>query len=330
MCCRLRIDNRELQKRGGGLFGANPLTGSIGVVTINLPRLGKTSKNKREFIVRLGALMDTAKESLEIKRKVLEQMTEKNLYPYTKHYLDSIKLAYGSYWKNHFSTIGLVGMNEAIENMLHTNISTKEGIAFAEEVLTFMRERISDYQEQTGNNYNLEATPAEGTSYRLALMDQKRFDDMVFANGTGTDVADPYYTNSTHLPVQVTDDVFEVLELQDSLQTKYTGGTVIHFFMGERINDPTVVRSLVKKICESYHLPYFTITPTFSVCRNHGYLHGEVATCPSCSESCEVYTRIVGYLRPVEQWNKGKKAEYVNRREIAPESLIEKAEAITT
>lgn len=321
MCCRLRIDNRELKKRGGGLFGANPLTGSIGVVTMNLPRLGKTSKNQKEFLEKLGSLMDIAQESLEIKRKILESMTDKNLYPYTKHYLDNIKTAYGAFWTNHFSTIGLVGMNEAIENLLHTNISTPEGTKFAEDVLDFMRNRIADYQEQSGNNYNLEATPAEGTSYRLALLDQKQFSDMVFANGVGHEVTDPYYTNSTHLPVQHSDDVFEILELQDSLQTKYTGGTVIHFFIGERIRDANVVKKLVKKICTEYHLPYFTITPTFSVCQNHGYLHGEVATCPTCNESCEVYTRIVGYLRPVEQWNKGKKAEYGNRAHVEANAL---------
>ncbi len=321
MCCRLRIDNRELQKRGGGLFGANPLTGSIGVVTINLPRIGKVSKDTKEFLERLGALMDIAKDSLEIKRKVLEGMTEKNLYPYTKHYLQNIKLAYGAYWRNHFSTIGLVGMHEAIVNMFGSSIGSPEGVAFATEVLDFMRTRIADYQEETGTNYNLEATPAEGTSYRLALLDQKQFPDMIFANGTGHEVRDPYYTNSTHLPVQFTDDLFEILELQDSLQTKYTGGTVIHFFLGERINDARAVKNLVKKICSEYHLPYFTITPTFSVCKNHGYLQGEVPMCPSCGIECEIYTRIVGYLRPVDQWNKGKKAEYTNRAHIEAHAL---------
>jgi anaerobic ribonucleoside-triphosphate reductase len=321
MCCRLRIDNRELQKRGGGLFGANPLTGSIGVVTINLPRLGKTAKNKTEFFEKLGVLMDIARESLEIKRKVLESFTDKNLYPYTKHYLESIKTLYGMYWKNHFSTIGLVGMNEAIANLFGESIGTPDGVAFGEEVLEYMRERIADYQEKTGNNYNLEATPAEGTSYRLALLDQKKFDDMIFANGTGHNVTDPYYTNSTHLPVQFSDDMFEILDLQDSLQTKYTGGTVIHFFLGERIRDANIVKTLVKKICTEYHLPYFTITPTFSVCKNHGYLHGEVFSCPTCNSECEVYTRIVGYLRPVDQWNKGKKAEYENRAHIASRTI---------
>ncbi|MCF7815837.1 MAG: ribonucleoside triphosphate reductase [Candidatus Pacebacteria bacterium] len=332
MCCRLRIDNRELQKRGGGLFGANPLTGSIGVVTVNLPRLGKTSKTKASFLKNLGELMDNARDSLEIKRKVLESMTDKNLYPYTKYYLESIRTAFGSYWKNHFSTIGLVGMNEAIANLLGTDITSPEGSKFAEDVLDFMRTRIADYQEATGNNYNLEATPAEGTSYRLALLDQKHFDGMIFANGVGEDTVDPYYTNSTHLPVQHTDDVFEILELQDNLQAKYTGGTVIHFFIGERIRDTTAVKSLVKKICTEYHLPYFTITPTFSVCMTHGYLHGEVFKCPTCDSDCEVYTRIVGYLRPVEQWNKGKRAEYGNRKHVQPDALAlqTKIEQITT
>jgi anaerobic ribonucleoside-triphosphate reductase len=322
MCCRLRIDNRELLKRGGGLFGANPLTGSIGVVTMNLPRLGKIAKDKADFLQKLGALMDIAKESLEIKRKVLESMTEKNLYPYTKFYLENIKTLNGTFWRNHFSTIGLVGTNEAIRNLLDTNIGTEEGATFAAEVLDFMRDRISDYQEETGNYYNLEATPAEGTSYRLALLDQKRFSDMIFANGVGNDVTDPYYTNSTHLPVQFSDDIFEILELQDTLQTKYTGGTVIHFFLGERVRDPAVVKQLVKKICSTYHLPYFTITPTFSVCRTHGYLHGEVFSCPTCNMECEVYTRIVGYLRPVDQWNKGKRAEYTDRAHVEPEMIM--------
>jgi ribonucleoside-triphosphate reductase len=329
MCCRLRIDNRELHKRGGGLFGANPLTGSIGVVTMNLPRLGKTSKSKKEFLAKLTELMDIAKESLEIKRKVLESMTDKNLYPYTKHYLENIKTGFGTYWVNHFSTIGLVGMNEAIQNLLGTSIATEEGNKFAEEVLEFMRNRIADYQVETGNNYNLEATPAEGTSYRLALLDQKKFKDMHFANGIGNEVPDPYYTNSTHLPVQYTDDLFEILDLQDNLQTKYTGGTVIHFFIGERISNPLVVRDLVKKICNEYHLPYFTITPTFSVCHTHGYLHGEVLQCPTCKADCEVYTRIVGYLRPVAQWNNGKKAEYGNRAHIEAEKVgVNKCEKV--
>ena len=316
MCCRLRIDNRELQRRGGGLFGANPLTGSIGVVTVNLPRLAYAAKSKKDFFKALDKLMDTAKTSLEIKRKVLESLTEKNLYPYTKHYLAAIKESYGSYWKNHFSTIGLVGMNEAVENIVKADIGSEVGRLFAEEVLDHMRDRLAEYQEETDNNYNLEATPAEGTSYRLALLDQKLHKNLNFANGQGKEVVDPFYTNSTHLPVTYTDDPFEILELQDNLQTKYTGGTVIHFFLGERINDLEVVKNLVKKICNTYHLPYFTISPTFSVCHTHGYIAGESFTCPTCTEPCEVYTRIVGYLRPVEQWNKGKKAEYDIRKTV--------------
>ncbi len=321
MCCRLRIDNRELQKRGGGLFGANPLTGSIGVVTINMPRLGREAKTKEEFFEKLYALMDLAKESLEIKRKILEKMTDGNLYPYTKYYLENIKTAFGTYWQNHFSTIGLVGTNEALKELLGVDITTKEGNAFAEEILVKMRDRLSTYQEETGNNYNLEATPAEGTSYRLALLDQKKHEHMTFANGIGTAVKDPYYTNSTHVPVNFTDDIFEILQLQDNLQTKYTGGTVIHFFLGERINDPEVVKHLVKKVCSTYELPYFTISPTFSVCQEHGYLHGEVCECPRCGKSCEVYSRIVGYLRPVEQWNKGKKSEFGDRKVVAAETV---------
>lgn len=321
MCCRLRIDNRELYKRGGGLFGANPLTGSIGVVTMNMPRIGHEAKTKEEFYERLFAHMDIAKESLEIKRKVLERMTDANLYPYTKHYLENIKLGFGTYWKNHFSTIGLVGMNEAIEMFLGCTITTDKGRAFAEEVLERMRDRLADYQEETGANYNLEATPAEGTSYRLALLDQKRFTDMRFANGVGAAVVDPYYTNSTHVPVQFSEDVFEILDVQDELQTKYTGGTVIHLFLGERIEDPLAVKQLVRKICAQYRLPYFTISPTFSVCPTHGYLDGEVSICAQCGATCEVYSRIVGYLRPVDQWNQGKKAEYVERKTVSTQQV---------
>jgi ribonucleoside-triphosphate reductase len=317
MCCRLRIDNRELRKRGGGLFGANPLTGSIGVVTINLPRIGHETKTKEAFFERLFELMDRAKESLEIKRKVLEQMTEANLYPYTKYYLENVKLSLNSYWQNHFSTIGLVGTNEALKMLIGKDITTEEGNALAEEILTKMRDRLADYQEETGNNYNLEATPAEGTAYRLALIDQKRFGDMVFANGIGLEAHNPYYTNSTHVPVTFSDDIFEILELQDNLQTKYTGGTVIHFFFGERVEDPMAVKQLVKKVCENYHLPYFTLSPTFSVCSEHGYQNGEVTTCPRCGAACEVYTRIVGYLRPVEQWNNGKRSEYDERKTVS-------------
>jgi anaerobic ribonucleoside-triphosphate reductase len=317
MCCRLRIDNRELYKRGGGLFGANPLTGSVGVVTINLPRLGYTSKNKSEFYSQLDNLMSIARDSLEVKRKLLEELTEKNLYPYTKYYLSQIREGLGSYWKNHFSTIGLVGMNEAVENLLGVDIGTDEGREFAEEVLEHMRDRLADYQEETGNNYNLEATPAEGTTRRLAGIDQQQYgDDFVFANGVGRSIDIPFYTNSTHLPVNYSDDLFEILDLQDELQTKYTGGTVIHFFLGERIDDALAVKQLVHKICDNYKLPYFTISPTFSVCPTHGYVKGEKQVCDECGSHCEVYSRVVGFLRPVEQWNDGKQAEFAIRQTL--------------
>ncbi|MBU1246490.1 ribonucleoside triphosphate reductase [Patescibacteria group bacterium] len=321
MCCRLRIDNRKLEKRGGGLFGASPLTGSIGVVTINLPQIGYLAKNRKEFFAHLSEVMDLAKESLEIKRKILERFTSGNLYPYTSRYLRKIKETFGEYWKNHFSTIGLVGMNEAIMNFMQKDIASKEGKQFAEKVLDFMRDKLVEFQKETGNNYNLEATPAEGTSYRLALADQKHYDDIYFANGKGKEVVDPFYTNSTHLPVNYSEDLFEILDLQDNLQTKYTGGTVVHFFLGEKIEDSTAIRNIVKKICANYKLPYFSITPTFSVCPTHGYLSGEIATCPKCKNSCEIYSRVVGYLRPISHWNKGKHAEFVMRTTVAKEAI---------
>ena len=314
MCCRLRIDNRQLEKRGGGLFGANPLTGSIGVATINLPRIGHIEKNKKDFLKKLKELMILAKDSLEIKRKVLEKFTDSNLYPYTKYYLRNIKNHYGSYWKNHFSTIGLVGMNEAVQNLYGKDITSPQGQKFAKDTLDFMREILATFQVETGNNYNLEATPAEGTSFRLALSDQKKYENAIFANGKGKEVKNPFYTNSTHLPVNFTDDIFEALELQDDLQTKYTGGTVVHFFLGERIEDGMSIKNLVKRICESYRLPYFTLTPTFSVCPNHGYISGEVPVCDKCHSACEIYSRIVGYLRPINQWNDGKLAEFDMRK----------------
>lgn len=320
MCCRLRIDNRMLKRRGGGLFGSNPLTGSIGVVTINLARIGFTQKNENGFLKKLHELMKLAKDSLEIKRKVLEKYTDGNLYPYSKYYLRAIKSQTGFYWKNHFSTIGVVGMNEALLNLLGQDISSPEGEKLAERILDYMREQLLRFQEETGNNYNLEATPAESTSYRLALLDKKIFDGCNFANGIGKDVKEPFYTNSTQLPVNFSDDIFEVLELQDALQSKYTGGTVLHFYLGEKISDPAIVKILVKKICETYHLPYFTITPSFSICPNHGYLPGEVTVCSECGEFCEVYSRVVGYLRPVKQWNNGKKAEFKMRRKFKVQS----------
>ena len=321
MCCRLRLDNRELHKRGGGLFGANPLTGSIGVVTINMPRLGYLAKNQKEFYKKLDELMDIAKGSLETKRKLVEGLTEQGLYPYTKFYLDAIKLRRGQYWANHFSTIGLVGMNEAMMNLIGKDVTTKEGQKLAEEILVHMRERIIGYQEETGNLYNLEATPAEGTSYRLARIDKAKYPKIIFANDDSVkqDDSEPYYTNSSQLPVQFTEDIFEALDLQENLQTKYTGGTVLHGFLGERIWDIQMVKKLVRKIAESYSLPYFTLSPTFSICPVHGYLAGEQPICPKCvvKQETEVYSRVVGYIRPVKQWNKGKQAEFKDRKEFA-------------
>ncbi len=315
MCCRLRLDNRELRSRGGGLFGASPLTGSAGVVTINMPRLGYLSADEDDFFRRLVRLMDLAKDSLEVKRKVLEDFTHSGLYPYSRFYLRHVKERLGEYWKNHFSTIGLVGMNEACLNLFGEAITTDRGRAFAERVLVFMRDRLLDYQRETGNYYNLEATPAEGVSYRMARLDKETYPKMICANEEAVRRGhEPFYTNSTHLPVNFSDDVFEVLDLQDALQTKYTGGTVLHVFVGERIRDHEALKGLVRVICSRYKLPYFTITPTFSVCPNCGYIAGEHRYCVKCEEECEVYSRVVGYLRPVQQWNKGKKEEFGHRK----------------
>ena len=315
MCCRLRLDLRELQKRGGGYFGANPLTGSIGVVTINLPRLAYLSKDKKEFLARLKDLMVLAKNSLEIKRKVLEKLTDNDLYPYSKFYLRAVKQRFNQYWKNHFSTIGLIGMNEATLNLFGQDLGKPEAKSFALEVLDFMRERLLEFQKETGNNYNLEATPAEGTSYRLALKDKKEFPDIICANEEEyRKGAEPFYTNSSQLPVNYTDDVFEALDLQDEIQQKYTGGTVLHIFAGERVRKGEVIQNLVKKVCENYHLPYFTFTPTFSICPTHGYLPGNQPVCPKCGARTEVYSRSVGYLRPVSQWNEGKAEEFRERK----------------
>jgi len=314
MCCRLRIDNRELEMRGGGLFGSNPLTGSIGVITINMPRIAYLAKSKKDFLQKLETLMEVAKESLETKRKVLEKFTEGNLYPYTKYYLRNVKERFNEYWKNHFSTIGLVGMNEACLNFLGSNIASEEGQKFTKQVLDFMRTKLISFQKETGNNYNLESTPAEGTSYRLAKIDKEKYNDIICASDGEARKAEPFYTNSTQLPVNYTDDVFEALDLQDEIQIKYTGGTVFHTFAGERIDDPQSVKKLVRKICYNYHLPYITFTPTFSVCPSHGYIKGEHETCPTCADNCEVYSRVVGYLRPVKQWNKGKQEEFNSRQ----------------
>ncbi|AZR72819.1 ribonucleoside triphosphate reductase [Anoxybacter fermentans] len=290
MCCRLRLDNRELRKRGGGLFGANPMTGSIGVVTINMPRLGYLTRgNRKAFFDRLEELMDLAKESLEIKRKVLEKFTEAGLYPYSRYFLKDVKARFGQYWKNHFNTIGLNGMNECLLNFMGKNIASHEGRRFAIEVLDFMRAKMLEYQEETDNLYNLEATPAEGTAYRFARLDKELYPNIICANEEAyRNGAAPYYTNSTHLPVGYTDDIFDALDLQDELQTRYTGGTVFHGFLGERLPDGESCKLLVKRIAENYRLPYFTITPTFSICPVHGYLPGAHEFCPKCDAELEL------------------------------------------
>ena len=300
MCCRLRLDNRELRKRGGGLFGANPMTGSLGVVTINLPRLGYLSKTKEEFKERLLKLMEIAKESLEIKRKIIDKLTEDKLYPYSMYYLESIKARFGSYWRNHFSTIGINGMNEAALNLMGKDISTSEGQAFAGEILDFMREKLMDFQNETNNLYNLEATPGEGCTYRFAKKDQEMYPGIISANSEAVKGgAQPYYTNSTHLHVSYNDDIFSVLDLQDGLQTKYTGGTVLHGYLGERLPNGESAKKLVKKIVNNYKLPYFTITPTFSICPKHGYLAGEHKYCPKCDAEIG-YEETIGDIREAE------------------------------
>jgi anaerobic ribonucleoside-triphosphate reductase len=316
MCCRLRIDNRELRKRGGGFFGANPLTGSIGVVTINMPRVGYLSKDEDEYFHRIEKVMDIAKSSLEIKRKALEAFTDNGLYPYSRRYLRNIKQAHGKYWKNHFSTIGIVGINESIINLLGQNISTKEGLEFAIKTLTFMRKKLVKYQEETGDIYNLEATPAEGTSYRLARIDKRKYPNIIVANErlVQTKHAEPFYTNSSQLPVDFDGDLFDALENQEHLQTLYTGGTVFHMFIGERLHSWKSAAELIKKVSNSSRIPYFTLTPTFSICPNHGYTSGEHHQCPTCGATSEVYSRVVGYLRPVDQWNVGKQAEFAMRK----------------
>jgi ribonucleoside-triphosphate reductase len=322
MCCRLRLDNRELMKRGGGLFGANPLTGSIGVVTINLPRIGHLANHQNEFFELLDQRVNLAVESLIIKRKVLEKFTEKNLYPYSRFYLREIKQNSGTYWKNHFSTIGIIGMNEACLNFIKKDIGTVEGQAFALRVMDYLRDRLSQAQDETGDIFNLEATPAEGTAFRLAKLDKEKYNNIQYSNemelGKGTA---PFYTNSTQLPVNYTDDLYDTLQLQDQLQTKYTGGTVLHIFLGEQLSDTEAVKSLVRKISDSYRLPYYTLTPTFSVCPSHGYLRGEQPRCAHCNQETEIYSRVVGYLRPVKQWNDGKQAEYALRKTYRPESV---------
>ncbi|HMA65713.1 MAG: ribonucleoside triphosphate reductase, partial [Fibrobacterota bacterium] len=316
MCCRLQLDKRELRNRGGGLFGSDEFTGSLGVVTINLPRIGYLSSSKEEFFANLNHYMDLAKESLETKRTVISRLTEEGLFPYTKRYL--------RHWNNHFSTIGLIGMNEAALNFMGKDLTTPEAREFAKEVLLHMRERLVKYQEETGHLYNLEATPGEGTSHRLARIDHAKFPRMIMPGGDN-----PYYTNSTQLPVNATDDIFNALDMQEELQRMYTGGTVFHAFIGESIDNPQTCASLVKSIAENYHIPYFTLSPTFSVCHSHGYIKGEQFACEKCGQETEVYSRIVGYYRPVKNWNDGKRAEYGDRKEfvinestIAPEIVV--------
>lgn len=314
MCCRLRLDTSELKKRGGGLFGSNPLTGSIGVVTLNLPRLAYESKDEKQFMSALHDLSLLAKKSLEIKRNVIEKQTERGMYPFSRFSLETVKQRNGSYWANHFSTIGIVGMEEACLNLFgkEGSLTTEKGQSFALRVLSTLREIIQGFQSETGNFYNLEATPAEGASYRLANLDKKAFGDIITA---GEDVA--YYTNSSQLPVGYTDDLYETLEKQDELQCQYTGGTVLHLYLAQRIEDPKLAKQLVRNVCTRYKLPYVSLTPTFSTCKNHGYLDGEVEYCPHCGEKTEVWTRVVGYLRPKEDFHPGKQEEHRQRKSYA-------------
>ena len=310
MCCRLRLDTKELRKRGGGLFGSNPMTGSIGVVTINLPRIAYISKSQQEFNARLWRMVQTAKNSLEIKRKIIEDQTERGLYPFSAHYLRDVKARTGQYWYNHFNTIGIIGMNEAILNFYQdgSDLTTAKGQKFAIETMEYLRKLITDIQEETGHYYNLEATPAEGASYRLAKLDRKKYPDIITAGER-----ESYYTNSTQLPVGYTDDIFETMDLQDELQSMYTGGTVLHLYLGESISDTEVAKRLIRKIFNQYKLPYISLTPTFSICNEHGYISGEQFECPVCGKETEVWSRVVGYLRPVNNFHKGKREEYRTR-----------------
>lgn len=314
MCCRLRLDLRELRKKSGGFFGSGESTGSVGVVTINLPRIAYLAKSEEDFYERLDKLMDISARSLKIKRNVITKLLEAGLYPYTKRYLGT--------FKNHFSTIGLVGMNEAGLNAcwLQKDLTHKETVEFAKDVLNHMRNRLIKYQEEYGDLYNLEATPAESTSYRLAKHDKKLYPDIITANEDGT----PYYTNSSHLPVGYTSDVFEALDIQDELQTLYTSGTVFHTFLGEKLPSWQSASQLVKKIAFNYHLPYYTISPTYSICKDHGYINGEVYKCPTCGKHTEVWSRITGYYRPIQNWNDGKSQEFKDRKEYLVDSTLVK------
>ena len=313
MCCRLRLDLRELRKKSGGYFGSGESTGSIGVVTINMPRIAYLADDEADFYARLDHMMDISARSLKIKREVISKLLDEGLYPYTRRYLGK--------FNNHFSTIGLVGMNEVCLNAkwLRKDLTHKEAQEFTRDVLNHMRERLSDYQEQYGDLYNLEATPAESTSFRLAKHDKKRFGDIITAGGNdGT----PYYTNSSHLPVNFTDDIFAALDIQDELQTLYTSGTVFHAFLGEKLPDWKAAANLVRKIAENYRLPYYTMSPTYSICQNHGYIGGEAFKCPDCGSKTEVYSRITGYYRPVQNWNDGKSQEYKERKVYDPKKAI--------
>jgi ribonucleoside-triphosphate reductase len=309
MCCRLRLDNRELRHRGGGLFGANPLTGSINVVTINMARIGYKAKNVADFKRQVRKLMEYAKEICDCKREMLEKYMEAGLYPYSRYYLSQVKEATGQYFSNHFSTIGINGMNEACLNLLGVDLTTREGNDFAVDVMEFMNTVIRLFQEETGTLWNLEASPAEGTSYRFARLDKKLYPNIVTAGKE-----EPYYTNSTQLPVGATDDIFEAIELQERLQTLYTGGTVLHGFIGEQIDDIETCKTFIRKIMQNTKIPYITITPTFSICEDHGYIAGENFVCPSCGKEAEVWSRVVGFHRPVQSWNNGKKEEYKERK----------------
>lgn len=311
MCCRLRLDNRELRRRGGGLFGANPLTGSINVVTLNMARIGYLSDSVEEFKKRVRELMEVSKDICETKRCILEKYMDVGLYPYSRHYLQNVEKATGGYFKNHFSTIGLNGMNEACINLLGIDITTEEGNRFAVETMEFMNKVIQIFQEETGSLWNLEASPAEGATYRFARMDKKLY-PKIYTQGEN----EPYYTNSTQLPVNYTADVFEAVELQEKLQSLYTGGTVLHGFIGEEIKDIETCKMLIKKVMERSSIPYFTVSPTFSICPEHGYLAGEYFECPKCGNEAEVWSRVVGFHRPVQVWNRGKQEEYKDRVEF--------------
>lgn len=336
MCCRLRLDNRELRKRGGGLFGSNPLTGSIGVVTINLPRIGFNATSEEELFSRLDELSDIAKESLIVKREMLENLTNKGLYPYSKFYLRDIKERFGTYWINHFNTIGILGLNEMLINFNGSDLMTDEGQVLAEKVMDHLRNRMSEYQEETGILFNLEATPGESTTYRFAKKDKELYPEIICASEliqSNSDIVfnsrHHYYSNSSQLPVGATDDIFEALNRQDTLQAKYTGGTVFHGFIGERMGSKQSTKKLIKKVMESFTLPYFSITPTFSISPKYGYIAGEHEYCPKHDADlanegvelkeenrlkCEIYSRVVGYIRPVGQWNHGKKSEWEDRK----------------